>query len=177
MRFCEIFSKSLRITSDIMDTGVSAHTWLLVCWPTIALLSAFAVLLFSMRQGARPSSRRDGKVRVQQKEFISATKFVLLGVILFGAVLLIPDAGRVEHRSFFSVAEDSLWGRPFEWPAAWCSVKIIVLSISALLVLEAMLTLAMHAQQQIACMALLVLAIFPVLLGFFGFYQFVKAVF
>lgn len=160
-----------------MDTGVSAHTLLLVCWPTVALLSAFAVLLFSLRQGAASSSQRDGRARAQQKDFISATKFLLLGVILLGAILLIPDAGRVEHRSFFSVAEDSLWGRLFEWSAAWCSLKIIVLSISALLILEAMLTLAMHARHQIACMALLVLAVFPVLLGFFGFYQFVKAVF
>ena len=160
-----------------MDTGVSAHTLLLVCWPTVALLSAFAVLLFSLRQGSGSSSYRDGRARAQQKDFISATKFLLLGVILLGVVLLIPDAGQVEHRSFFSVAEDSLWGRLFEWSAAWCSVKIIVLSISALLIVEAMLKVAMHAQHQIACMALLVLAIFPVLLGFFGFYQFVKAVF
>lgn len=159
-----------------MDTGLSVHTLLLVCWPTVALLSAFLVLFFSLRQGVS-SPRWDGSVRAQRKEFIGATKFLLLGVILLAAVFLIPDAGQVEHRSFFSVAEDSLWGRLFEWPAAWCSVKIIALSISALLVLEAMLTLAMRGEHQFTCLILLVLAIFPVMLGFFGFYYFVKAMF
>jgi hypothetical protein len=161
-----------------METGISANTLLLVCWPTVALLSAFAVLLFSLRKNAGPGFQaRDGRVQAQRRDFIAATKFLLLGVILLGAVLLIPDAGRGEHRSFFSVAQDSFWGHLFEWQAAWCSAKIIALSISALLILEAILTLAMQAQHQITCMALLILAIFPVALGCFGFYQFVKAVF
>jgi hypothetical protein len=161
-----------------MDANVSAHTWLLVCWPTVALLGAFAVLLFSMSQDSGSEIQApDGSARAQPKNFKGAAKLLVVGVILLGAVFLIPDAGRVEHRSFFAVAQDSFWGHLFEWPAAWCSAKIIVLSVSALLILEALLTLAMRTQHQIACMALLVLAVFPVLLGFFGFYQFVKAVF
>ena len=155
-----------------MDTTVSAHTLLLVCWPTVALLCAFAVL-FTVRQGSGPGI--DGSTR--KKEAIGAAKLLFMGVVLLGAVFLIPDAGDAEHRSFFAVAQESIWGRLFEWPAAWCSAKIIVLSISALLVVEAMLKLAMRAQLQMACTALLVLAVFPVLLGVFGFYQFVKAVF
>ena len=155
-----------------MDTTVSPHTLLLVCWPTVALLGAFAVL-FMVRQGSGPGF--DGRAR--QDDFIGAAKLVFLGMILLGAVFLIPDAGHVEHRSFFAVAQESFWGRLFEWPAAWCSAKIIALSISALLIVEALLKLAMRARYQIACMALLVLAVFPVLLGVFGFYHFVKAVF
>lgn len=85
-----------------MDTGVSAHTLLLVCWPTVALLSAFAVLFFSLRQSTGSVPHRDGSARAQRKGFIGATKFLLLGVILLAAVFLIPDAGQVEHRSFIS---------------------------------------------------------------------------
>jgi hypothetical protein len=178
-----IFVKSFAILYVLLvvtstETGVSASTLLSVCWPAVALLAAFALLLFSLRQGAGAGSQaRDGSVRARPRDFIGAAKLLLLGVILLGVVLLIPDAGRVEHRSFFSVAQDSLWGHLFEWAAAWCSVKIIVLSISALLILDAMLSLAMDAQHQIACMTLLILAIFPLALGCFGFYQFVKAVF
>lgn len=168
----------LYVLLAVTSTGASASHWLLVCWPAVVLLGVFALLLFSLRQGASSGARaQDGRVRTQQKDFIGAAKLLLMGAILLGVVLLIPDAGQVEHRSFFAVAQDSLWGRLFEWSAAWCSVKIIVVSISALMILEAMLSLAMRARHQMACMALLVLTVFPVGLGFFGFYHFVKAVF
>ncbi|HLX68612.1 MAG TPA: hypothetical protein VKV04_03200 [Verrucomicrobiae bacterium] len=150
----------------------------MVCWPAIALLGAFAVLIFSLRQGAASGAQaREGAVRARPRDLVGAAKLLLLGVILLGVVLLIPDAGQVEHRSFFSVARDSMWGHLFEWAAAWCSVKIIVLSLSALLILDAMLSLAMDARHQIACVTLLILSVFPLVLGCFGFYQFIKAVF
>lgn len=95
---------------------------------------------------------------------------------MLGVVFLIPDGGQLEHRSFFSVAQHSVWGQLFEWPAAWCSAKIIVLSISALLIVEASLTLAMRAQFRLACMALLCLAVGALALGTFGFYELAKAV-
>jgi hypothetical protein len=170
------FSVLYVLPVTFMDSGVSAHMLLLVCWPTIAFLGAFGVLFISMRQNAK-AHNRDGRLQAQQRHFLGATKLLLVGVLLLGAVFLIPDAGQAEHRSFFSVAQDSFWGHLFEWPAAWCSAKIIVLSVSGLLILEAILSLAMHTEHRIACTALLVLAVVPVLLGCFGFYQFVKAVF
>jgi hypothetical protein len=160
----------------LMDSGVTARMLLLVCWPTVAFLCAFGVLFISMRQNAS-AHIRDGRLQEQQRHFLGATKLFLVGVMLMIAVFLIPDAGQAEHRSFFSVAQDSFWGRLFEWPAAWCAVKIIAFSISALLILEAILSLAMHTEHRAACTVLVVLAAAPVLLGVFGFYQFVKAVF
>lgn len=112
---------------------------------------------------------------MQSGNLTNVAKFLLLGVLLLGVVFLIPDAGRLEHTSFFSVAQHSLWGRLFEWPAAWCSAKIIVLSISALLIVEACLTVAMRVGYPMACMALLFLAILALGLGTFGFYELAKA--
>ena len=49
---------------------------------------------------------------------------------------LIPDAG--QHRgAFLAVATYSSWQRPFEWAAAWCSVKIILLAILLFLSIDA----------------------------------------
>ena len=105
-----------------------------------------------------------------------ATRFFALGVFLLLIVLLVPDAGRVEHRSFFAVARDSAWDQLFDWAAAWCSTKIILLSLSAFLILDAFLSLMIQSEHQTACILVLILAIFPVLLGFFGLYELAKAV-
>jgi hypothetical protein len=112
----------------------------------------------------------------QYGDLANVVKFLLLGVLLLGVVFLIPDAGQLEHRSFFSVARQSVWGRLFEWPAVWCSAKIIILSISSLLILEAGLTLAMRVEHKMTCTALLLLAMLALLLGSFGFFELLKAV-
>lgn len=111
----------------------------------------------------------------QHSNSTTIVRFLLLGILLLGVVFLIPDAGQLEHRSFFTVAQHSVWGQLFEWPAAWCSTKIIVLSISALLIVEASLTVAMRVGYRMACMALLFLAILALALGTFGFYELAKA--
>ena len=54
-----------------------------------------------------------------------------LGFCLLAIVVLAPDAGHVAGRSFFKVAEASPWDRWWDWAAAWCSVKIILLSLGA----------------------------------------------
>lgn len=160
-----------------MDSGVSAHTLILVCWPTLVLLGVFAILFFPLRRDAFfGSGQRHAGGPMQNRNFIGVTKLLLLGALLLGAVFLIPDSGQLQHRSFISVAQDSPWSHLFDWPAAWCSAKIIGLSVSAILILEAILKAMMHSAHQTACMVLLVLAIVPMLLGFFGLYEFVKAV-
>ena len=115
-------------------------------------------------------------MRKQDRSLTDATRFFALGVFLLLIVFLVPDAGRIEHRSFFAVARDSAWGQPFDWAAAWCSTKIILLSLSAFLVLDAFLSLMVWSEYQTVCILVLILAIFPVLLGFFGIYELVKAV-
>lgn len=111
----------------------------------------------------------------QNRELTGAAKFFWVGVLLLLFVLLVPDAGRVNHRSFFAVAQSSPWSQFFDWAAAWCSAKIILLSLSMLLVLDAFLSLMIRTEHQIACVLLLLLAIVPVLLGVFGFYELAKA--
>ena len=116
-------------------------------------------------------------MRKQERELTDATRFFSLGVFLLLMVVLVPDAGQMVHKSFFAVAKDSSWNQPLDWAAMWCSVKIILLSISIFFVLDALLSLLVRAEQQAACVVVFVLAIVPVLLGFFGVYELMKAVF
>lgn len=115
-------------------------------------------------------------MRRQDRQLADAAKFFWIGTFLLLVVFLTPDAGRMEHRSFFAVARSSPWSQLFDWPAAWCSVKIILLSLSVFFVLDAFLSLMIRTEHQIACGLLFIMAIVPVLLGVFGFYELAKAV-
>jgi len=112
----------------------------------------------------------------QNRDLTGAPKFFWVGIFLLLVVFLAPDAGRLDHRSFFAVAQSSPWSQLFDWAAAWCSVKIILLSLSLFLVLDAFLSLLIRMEHQIACVLLFSFAIVPVVLGVFGLYELIKAV-
>ena len=111
-----------------------------------------------------------------KRGLLNAARLSVIGALLLAAVFLILDAGHGAHKSFFAVAIQSAWSDVFDWPAAWCSVKIIALGIAVLMLLDAMLSLFIKGDHQRVCIALIICAIFPLLLGFFGFYQLAKAV-
>lgn len=115
-------------------------------------------------------------MQLKNRESADAAKFFWLGVFLLLVVFLLPDAGRMEHRSFFAMAQRSAWGQLFEWAAAWCSAKIILLSVSVFLVLDAFLSLMIRTRYQKTCALLFLLAVVPVLVGLFGVYELAKAV-
>lgn len=160
-----------------MDNDVSLHAMHLNCWPAVVLLAAFAGLFFPYRKknlfGRDP---KESEAPAQQRSRGDIARLFLLAALLLGAVFLIPDAGQLQHKSFFSVALDSPWSQPLDWAAVWCSAKIIGLSVSVLLVLEAILALMMRAEYPAVCMALFGLSVAPALLGFFGFYELFKAI-
>jgi len=63
--------------------------------------------------------------------------FLLLGLAFIGLAFLAPDVTHNHQGSFFKVAAASLWREPFDFPAAWCSLKIILLSIGLFMLIEA----------------------------------------
>src|SRR5579864_3125974 len=103
----------------------------------------------------------------QNSDLTSAARFFWVGVFLLLAVFLLPDSSRMEHSSFFALAQHSAWGELFEWAAAWCSAKIILLSLSVLLVLDAFLGLLIRTEYRTACVLLFILAVVSMLLGIF----------
>ena len=103
-------------------------------------------------------------------------RLCLVGGCIICLVFLTPDAGYQEQKSFFAMASASTWSRFGELPLAWCSLKIILLGIGALLVLAAPLSLANRMMAEILAMLLLAIATMATLLSLFGVYELAKAV-
>lgn len=112
----------------------------------------------------------------QRRDLLESVKSFAVGILLIALVFVIPDAGQAEHKSFFAVATQSLWSHPFDWPSVWCSAKIILLAIAGLMILNAAMSLLLNSEYEMICAALFMAAIFPLLLGFFGFYELAKAI-
>jgi len=90
----------------------------------------------------------------------------LSGLSLLGLVIFTPDAS--EHSgSFFSVAMQTTWQNLLDWPAVWCSLKIILVSAGLFLIIESTgtvlavkkfkkLALPVFLMQAVPCLGLLV---------------------
>ena|ERR1700733_2987009 len=102
----------------------------------------------------------------------------LLGsLVLFGIVFLTPYAGQNEGHSFYEIARTSVWGK-LEWPAAWCSVKIILLGLGVYLSIKSFEEgLILVRRYSFSAETFLVLMILPVLLSVAGCFYLLKALF
>jgi hypothetical protein len=97
------------------------------------------------------------------------------GLYLLAVVFLSPHAGYREGRSFFIVAQSSPWNQWWDWPAAWCSVKIILLSTGAFSVLAALWMLLKILNRQSLARMIRFLSAAPGLGVLIGIYYLVKA--
>lgn len=72
-----------------------------------------------------------------EKTFRLSSIFLLSGISLISFVFFTPDAaGHPAAGSFFKIATSSAWGKLFDLTAAWCSFKIILLSVGLFLVID-----------------------------------------
>jgi hypothetical protein len=108
------------------------------------------------------SSQRD---IYRQVSLLSLTGMGLLGIALFA-----PDAGR-HPGSFFSIATQTTWRNLLDWPAAWCSLKIILSSIGLFLVIESAGTVLSVRKRKSLALSVFFMQVVPCL-GFLcgGFY-------
>ena len=99
----------------------------------------------------------------------------LIGFCLWAVVWFSPDAGKNQHTSFIKVAGASSWGEPGDFAAAWCSLKIILLSVGLFLFIESAGTLLAVLRRKYLALTVFSLQVVP-LLGFLsGSYCLVKA--
>lgn len=67
---------------------------------------------------------------------------LLAGISLVAFTFFVPDAdGHQETGAFFKMATDASWGKLLDLPAAWCSFKIILLSLGLFLTIESLGTI------------------------------------
>lgn len=102
---------------------------------------------------------------------------LLMGFCLFCLAFFAPDVAPHRTGAFFKIASAASWHRLFEWPSAWCSLKIILSSIGLFLVVESLGTLVVRSQYKDWAVTVFSLQIIS-LFGFLsGDYYLLKALF
>lgn len=100
---------------------------------------------------------------------------MILGFFLMALALLTPNANEPYSGSFFQTAQVSTWQNLFDWPAAWCSVKIILLSVGLFLVIDSVGTALALIHLKSLALSVFFLHIVPSLGFLTGAYFLIKA--
>jgi len=100
-----------------------------------------------------------------------------IGLCCLTIVFLSPHAGYLDGESFFNIARSSPWERWGDWPAAWCSLKVIFLSLGVFLVLRALGGLLRLSARKIPGKVILTLTGAPIAGLSLGLYYLIKSLF
>ena len=111
----------------------------------------------------------------EQKELKQIRYFCVGGLFLLAVVLFAPDSTNHPGLGFFQTAKMSTWRNLYDWPAAWCSVKIILLSIGLFLVIDAIGSLLALIRLKSLALSVFLLHIVPASGILFGSYYLIKA--
>ena len=110
------------------------------------------------------------KKELRQLRFLCILGFCLVGVAIFA-----PNTAHQSPWSFFQTAKMSTWRQLYDWPAAWCSVKIILLSLGLLLVIDATESFLALVRFKSVALFVLYLQVIPALGILAGSYYLLKA--
>jgi hypothetical protein len=106
---------------------------------------------------------------------IEARGAALVGVLLLPTVFLIPDAGQPVGKSFFKVAFESSWRNPGDLGAAWCSLKILLLSAGVIMLTHSLANVMEAFRKKALAVAVSFTALVPAFGLVLGFYELLKA--
>lgn len=101
--------------------------------------------------------------------------FLLLGAGLAGIALFTPDAGHQPGVTFIRLARQTEWGSWFNWSAAWCSLKIVFLSLGLFFIIDSLGTLLMKIQCRTLATTVFLLHLGPFLGMLMGSYYLLKS--
>lgn len=103
--------------------------------------------------------------------------FCLAGFGLAGFSLCAPDAQHSEFFGFITTLRETVWSHPLEWPAVWASLRVILMSFGAGLIIEGAGTSLMRAEMVLLGYLVFLLYILPVTGFFIGTFFLMKALF
>jgi hypothetical protein len=110
-----------------------------------------------------------------QPKIYRQTSFLsLVGLGILGFAFFAPDAG-VHPGSFFSVAMRCTWQDLLELPAAWCSIKIILMSVGLFLIIESTGTVLAVKKYKSLVLPVFLMQAVPCLGLLFGGYYLIKS--
>ena len=97
------------------------------------------------------------------------------GLILLGIVFLVPNGNGNPAGAFLETARATTWRNLLDWPAAWCSVKLILFSGSLFLLIDSFGTLLLVLRRRRLAGKIFILITLPFMGFFVGGYYLVKA--
>jgi len=105
------------------------------------------------------------------------TLLCLIGLWLVAVVFLLPNGGKIAGKSFLEGALATHWGNWGDWPAVWCSLKMILLSLGVFAIFIS-LGIFLMVFERINLARLILLSTVAPGLGFLiGLFYLVKALF
>ena len=107
--------------------------------------------------------------------FSQCRYFLLAGISLINIALFAPDADGQQTGDFFRLAARSPWGKPLDLVAAWCSCKIILLSLGLFLIIECLGTFLAVSNRKPLAWGIYALHVLPCLGFLLGGYYLLKA--
>ena len=99
---------------------------------------------------------------------------VFAGISMLVIAFFLPDAGH-QRGAFLTVATSSSWQKPFDWPAARCSVKIVLLAGLLFLGVDALLAILLRLKLEKLAFLVFCVEVLPVLGILIGVYYLLKA--
>jgi len=111
----------------------------------------------------------------QRHVYSRCRNFLLAGISLINIAIFAPDAGIHQAGDFFEMATQSAWAKPFDLVAAWCSCKIILLSLGLFLIIECLGTFLAVANRKPLAWIIYSLHVLPGLGFLLGGYYLLKA--
>jgi hypothetical protein len=124
-----------------------------------------------------PKSEVVGMPQEQKDGFKYTARFFTTGLLMQGVVFLTPGGGVTDKASFLTIARSSVWGDFWNWLAAWCSLKIILLSFGGFLVTVALEEFCLAQKREGLARLFFSLIFLPIAVFWFGFYYLLKAIF
>ena len=103
-----------------------------------------------------------------------ATLLTLAGLGLATIAFFAPDAGN-HPGAFFNVAMQTTWRNLLDFPAAWCSVKIILFSLGLFLLIESVGTFLSVWKFKSIALSVFFLQVLPCFGLLFGGFYLVKS--
>ena len=113
----------------------------------------------------------------QKKFTLELFLLLLLAALLLAVVYDTTDATRRDGLSLLTAAQQSGWHTSMNWPAAWCSVKIILLAFAFFFALLAMCRLMKVWLPAVADCLILPLICFPLIGVWIGLFYLLRALF
>ena len=111
----------------------------------------------------------------KKRVYSRCRNFLLAGISLINIAFFAPDGGSHQAGDFFKIATLSAWDKPFDLTAAWCSGKIILLSLGLFLIIECLGTFLAVANRQRLAWTIYSLHFLPCLGFLLGGYYLLKA--